>query len=361
MADMPKNNANPQMLTLARETRGWTQTQLATATDTVQPVVSRHESGIVPMTPKDVSGYSEALEFEPDLFVQTQPILRLGSTFLFNRKRAQVPVKIQRRIQAEINIQRMQIGRLLNSAERQADYSFPTVAIDEFRGRPESVATYLREFWRVPRGPISNLTELVEHFGGMVIVMDFETTLIDATHIWEPGLPPLFFINSVIPGDRYRFTLAHEVGHAVMHHVKLTDDPETDANRFASQFLMPRKDIQRDLSGLKMQVAIQLKRVWGTSIQSLIRRAKDLNQITQSTYRHMMTALSAGGYRMEEPMPIPHETPTAFTKLIELHRTELRFDDSEMRRLMFADHLGQIPGKERPKMRLVGLYDHLSG
>jgi Zn-dependent peptidase ImmA (M78 family) len=354
---LSNNNANPQMVILGRETRAWTQGQLALAVGETQATVSKQESALLPITEPATEKFARALEFELDFFYQQVPILRLGSTFLFHRKRALVPAKLQRRLQAEINIRRMQVGRLLKSVEQKNEHFFPTVAIDEFRGRSEPVAAFLRDYWRVPTGPISNLTQLVEHFGGIVIRMDFGTTLIDATHVWEPGSPPLFFINSCLPGDRYRFTLAHEIGHAVMHHVKLTVDPETDADQFAAAFLMPRKDIRRDVLGLKMEGALNLKRVWGVSMQAIIRRGKDLEQITDSTYRRMMTALSAGGARVEEPMPLPIEIPTALTTILDHHRVELGFSDVDMRRLMFTSHLGQIPAKEQPRMRLVGLFD----
>lgn len=46
-------------------------------------------------------------------------------------------------------------------------------------------------------------------------------------------MPPLFFVNVTIPADRVRFSLAHEIGHIVMHQLP-TDDMEREADRFAS-------------------------------------------------------------------------------------------------------------------------------
>jgi Zn-dependent peptidase ImmA (M78 family) len=56
----------------------------------------------------------------------------------------------------------------------------------------------------------------------------------------------------VIPGDRERLTLAHEVGHVVMHHLPTEEDPEDEANLFAATFLMPADDIHGDLGNLTL-------------------------------------------------------------------------------------------------------------
>ena len=350
------------MLILAREARGWTQTHLAAAVGVGQPKISRHESGLMPILKHDADCYATVLEVDVGLLLQDHHVLRLGSTFLFNRKRAHVPAKVQRRVQADINIRRMQVDRLLRSVERKHEHLFPKIILsdDDFRGRPQAAANYLRRQWRVPTGPIANLTQIVEHFGGVVIAMDFGTTLIDATHIWEPGLPPMFFMNETVPGDRFRFTLAHEVGHTLMHHVEITNDPEGEADSFASQLLMPRREIRHDLAGLTMERALRLKKVWGVSIQALIRRAFDLKQITKSKYRRMMTALSAGGARTEEPMPIPRESATVMDKLIALHKSDLGYTDDEIDKMLLVKELGPIPPKVRPPMRLVGLFDQSS-
>ncbi len=60
-------------------------------------------------------------------------------------------------------------------------------------------------------------------------------------------MPPLFFINVTIPADRVRFSLAHEIGHIVVHQLP-TDDMEREADRFAAEFLMPESAVRPDLT-----------------------------------------------------------------------------------------------------------------
>lgn len=44
----------------------------------------------------------------------------------------------------------------------------------------------------LPRGPVSNLVELIEEAGGIVIIARFGTSLLDGLSFRTEGLPPLF-------------------------------------------------------------------------------------------------------------------------------------------------------------------------
>lgn len=87
------------------------------------------------------------------------------------------------------------------------------------------------------------------------------------------GLPPLIFINKNQPVDRYRFTLAHELGHLVMHRAP-TPTMEDEANAFAAELLMPASDIYNDLRNISIEKAAALKPFWRTSMAALFYRAK---------------------------------------------------------------------------------------
>src|ERR1700730_1023199 len=112
---------------------------------------------------------------------------------------------------------------------------------EDYNGDVSVIAGLLRRSWGIPNGPVENLTTAIEAAGGVVLRRSFGTSKIDAMSKWAPGEPPLFFINSEIPADRCRYTLAHEIGHIVMHQVP-TPDMEGEADRFAEEFLMPEKD-----------------------------------------------------------------------------------------------------------------------
>jgi Zn-dependent peptidase ImmA (M78 family) len=220
-------------------------------------------------------------------------------------------------------------------------------------GRIDRIAQEVRNVWRLPPGPVRNVTAAIENAGGVVFVMDFETDLIDGTNVRFPGSPPMLFVNSKVPGDRHRFNLAHELAHVVMHLSPTFGDAEEQADQFASEFLMPRSTIRSDLRNLDLSVAAQLKVVWGVSMAAIIKRAYDVGTITQSTYRRLFTALSARGMRTHEPLEVPFEKPTVFETLVAVHREDFQMTDAEMRKVLFTDQLGPMPTKQPPpKLRL---------
>ena len=59
---------------------------------------------------------------------------------------------------------------------------------------------------------------------------------------------PVVVVGRGWPGDRQRFTLAHELGHLVLHGRLASDvDEEAAANRFAGAFLAPADEVRKEL------------------------------------------------------------------------------------------------------------------
>ena len=90
-------------------------------------------------------------------------------------------------------------------------------------------------------GPLSNVTRIAENAGAVVMKVHGLATEIDAVSFATKR--PLIALNSSgRSACRERFGIAHELGHFSLHIGVLTGDrlTETQANRFASAFLMPR-------------------------------------------------------------------------------------------------------------------------
>ncbi len=66
-------------------------------------------------------------------------------------------------------------------------------------------------------------------------------------------LPPCIFLNQHVPADRMRFSLAHELGHIIMHTVP-GDEIENEANAFAAELLVPEKQFRRALTGQRLSL-----------------------------------------------------------------------------------------------------------
>ena len=109
-----------------------------------------------------------------------------------------------------------------------------------------------------------------------------------------------------------RWTLAHEIGHIVMHSFPTGDNLEEEANTFASEFLMPAAEIAGDLSNMTLPKAAALKSQWKTSMQSNIYRGHQLGKINDKQYESLFRKMSYKGYRTCEPGPIPRRSRKCF-------------------------------------------------
>lgn len=219
--------------------------------------------------------------YDTSLFYQHESIYGIGGDFLY-RSRKRVPAALKRQAQANANIRRLQVKRLLRSSEVLAPDMFPHIPVDEVGGRPEVVAQEVRKILRIPSGPIRNLTRIAERAGAIVFHCDFGTNQIDGTNIRLPGEPPLLFLNSESSGERLIFSLAHEIGHLVMHFTSVSENADQEADVFASELLMPRSEIRSDLRNFDLNTALRLKATWRVSAAALIQRASAWNHQPRS-------------------------------------------------------------------------------
>lgn len=60
----------------------------------------------------------------------------------------------------------------------------------------------------------------------------------------------MVLLNADLTNDRKRWTLAHELGHLVLHSNYIDPELESQADAFAAEFLMPRHIIEPDLRDL---------------------------------------------------------------------------------------------------------------
>jgi Zn-dependent peptidase ImmA (M78 family)/transcriptional regulator with XRE-family HTH domain len=324
---------NPKMIELARESRGFTQSELARAAGVSQGKVSKYENGMLGVSADDLKMIARILDYPEVFFYQTDDVKGAGSSCMYHRKRQTMPVGELKRIQAKINIVRFQMAKLLRGAEIESESKFPRMDVEDYEGGPQEIAGLVRKSWSLPLGPISHMVNAIEDAGGVIFRWAFGTRKLDAISQWTPGLPPLFFINADAPSDRVRFSLAHELGHVIMHQLP-TPDQEREADRFAAEFLMPAGEIKPYLKPLTIQKVAALKPYWKVSMAALLKRAFDLGVISESYYRKLYTQLSKLGYRLAEPAPLPEEEPTILRDIVEVHLRGHKYSVRELSDLL---------------------------
>ncbi|MCK5608769.1 ImmA/IrrE family metallo-endopeptidase [Candidatus Pacearchaeota archaeon] len=324
---------NYEMLPLAREARSMSQSELAKRAHVSQGHMSKFERGELPVPKLKLMKIAEVLDF-PLAFFWSRIIRRgFSNSIMYHRKRKSISRNLLRKIEARSNIMIMNVGRLLEGVDVSTRNEFSRMDIEDYNGDAVEIARCTRAQWGLPMGSIKNLIATIEAAGGVVCKCDFGTRKLDAISAWPEYMPPMFFVNREISADRMRFSLAHELGHVIMHHIPGIK-MEEEADRFAAEFLMPADDIRGDLMPFTFQRACALKGQWRVSIASLIFRAFDLGVIDKKKYTRMFKDLSVSGYRTKEPIQISSESPRLIDQLMENYRSAHLYGTEDLCKLM---------------------------
>lgn len=347
-----------RMIELARESRGLTQTALAKKIGVSQSKLSKVENQELDASEDLIRKLSDFLDYPIDFFYDELPNINLPVAFF--RKRKTIPKRDLMKVKSGINIQSFHIKKLLTKVSIP-ECKMPTISLSKSGKSVSEVARELRTHWNLPSGPIRNLTEILEEKGVVIIERDFCSEKIDGVSIYNPeyGLPPIIFVNKSIPGDRLRWTIAHETGHIALHHHLdwVPEECEEEADQFASEFLMPAEDIKPFLFKLGIPKLAELKRRWKTSMQALIMRGWSLNTISDNQKRYLFMRMSDLGYRKKEPIYIPREKPTLINEILDTFLSDLSFSGEELSTFL---HISPDEFEEQyfqtsfPKLRLVG-------
>ena len=307
-----------EALVTLRRARGLTQETLADLADVTQATLSRYENDL--RDPSDDARGSLAAV----LGVTTEFLQECGRTrgaFMVDahmRRRRTAKPTVWRRLEARLNVYRMHTTLLMREVEMQPVLALPL--FDPLEYSPEDAARLVRMQWRMPSGPVRDLTGWLESAGCVVIAEDFGSMTgggrVDGLSQWAAD-SPVIMVNDRAPTDRLRLTLAHELGHICLHSDELGGDPEEEANAFAAEFLMPTDLIRSELRNLNLRKLHGLKRYWGVSMQALIERAHWLGTISASQRTGLYKALSARGWRTNEPVSdqLPPERPRLVERL----------------------------------------------
>lgn len=331
---------NHYMMILARDSRGFTQEELAVRLKVGQGTLSKYETGIQEPPSIFVSALGDALDYPKPFFYEAgRPY---GLPPFHYRRRKKLSKKALGRIVAEMNIRRMHLTKLLHSFERRTNACIPEIDRDEYLGKSKApfsiddVARTVREMWMLPSGPAPNMVELIESSGGIVIPCDFGTDLLDAISQRIDGLPVLFFVNINAPADRLRHTLAHELGHMILHTTTVKDDEEMEdeADAFAGAFLLPADEIRPQLRKFDLRQIANMKLYWKVSMAAIAVRAARLNLITPYQSKMFWMEMSRLGYRKREPNEPPKEIPSLLRQMIAFHMKKLGYSVSEMAKLL---------------------------
>ncbi|MBN2729107.1 MAG: ImmA/IrrE family metallo-endopeptidase [Bacteroidales bacterium] len=326
---------NFKQLTFAREYRGYSQTELAkNISGLSQSNLSKFEKGISTISDELLERIISFLDFPVGFFNKNISNAVENPHY---RKRSTISKKVVTDIESRIKIVGYLVDQMTESIE-WPDFNLNTLDIEEGYS-VENIAKHTRKTLGLKPGePVKNIFQLLEKHGILIVELDNVVEKFDGASIKSDDGTPIIIINKKFSNDRKRFTIAHELGHLIMHVLGGFPIPdhrdnkirEREADSFASEFLMPSSEIKKSLYGVKLSSLAELKRYWLTSMASILRRAYDLGCIDKDRYTYLNIEMSRQGLKKDEGLNVIIDSPTLFHSGYKMHKEDLEYSDSEL-------------------------------
>lgn len=310
----------------ARELSGLTQGELAAKCDVAQATVAMIERDALAPSAEFLRRLATATSFPPEFFMNAPDWeFPLGSLSYrkFSKLRAAERTKSHRIAQQSFELYEFLAARLKT----------PRVAIGKMPGEhPQAAARLTRTLLGLgATGPVRGLVSRLERNGIRVFFLpeviedpDHESRTdienVDGFSIWVEGTKPFIAVNGGRPGDRIRLTLAHELGHLVLHYpFHAEQDIEREAYLFGAEFLFPEESLRAELHPpVTLAKLAELKARWSVSMSTILYRARELNIVTDRQHKYLRMHMGKRGWTKNEPVEIPIEAPRALHYMADL-------------------------------------------
>ncbi|WP_330474740.1 helix-turn-helix domain-containing protein [Terrabacter sp. C0L_2] len=317
-----------QRVQLLRSARGLTQTDLANALDVPSSTFARIENGRLEADESVIEVIARSLGCSPK--VLTTPIFDVLYTRPWLRAYADAPKKTVDQYVADTllaveNIDSLHLRRMPDRLPAFSGDPQDEADVDDF-------ALEVRQAADVPmESGVPNVTRAAERLGCVVLPMDHELGkhLGLSTRVDDVPVIRVSRAGERVPGDRQRFTMAHELGHILLHSTCPPPDSseqareiEKQAHRFASAFLLPGDAFLEDLSTARgnrvtLSSLLALKERWGVAIKAMVVRLQQLGRIDSDQARSLYKQISARGWNTGEPIFVGNERAVWLTKALD--------------------------------------------
>lgn len=332
----------PLRLKQARVSRSMSMNDLAEMVGVTRQTISQYEMGKIEPSDKVLNDMSLYLKYPVQFFYKEILQSQVNNSLIFFRSKKTTKVKDKNAAEIKINLFK-EINDYLekfvdfpkvNFPEIEyPDYDVETLSLEEI----EEIAMKVREFWSLGEGPINNLIQILQINGVLCTRIVINNKKLDGFSQWLDNRPYIFLSDDKKSSSRTRFSLAHELGHLIMHvnyledeylssienknNIKIIEEKfENEANMFAAAFLMPKESFSKDIYSSSLEHFINLKKKWKVSIQSMIYRCADLELLSENQIDYLKRQLSTKRYWSIEPLDnkIPIEKPFIQRQSIEL-------------------------------------------
>lgn len=363
MAKFGNTRFQAERLTEAREFFGMTKRNLAGLVGCSEQSISNYERSVSKPTDSVVCKIGEILHVPTEFLLK--PVWPEPVDHVFWRAMRSDTAQSQRRTRVLLTWVLESIDALEEFVELpKYELPFPSLPhwsliSDEMI---EVAAEHVRSAWGMGRQPIQDMCLALENAGVPVLAFSAENRKQAGFAYRSRRLE-----RAVVGVNRFeqslarqRFSLAHELGHLILHADVLPSETnlaetnskiERQAHRFAAALLFPREAFEREAYDFSIEEFAALKRTWGVSVMTQVVRAKDLGLISDEHATSLFKSAGRRGYRRPFGEPwdneLPVEQPRLLRRAIE---TVVGAGDEH-----FCDLLGDM---RLPPVPLEDVFDH---
>jgi Zn-dependent peptidase ImmA (M78 family)/transcriptional regulator with XRE-family HTH domain len=320
------------MVILARESRGYSQAELAEKTGISKQQMNKYEGG-VKVIPESVLKKIAAVTVYPMSFFEEH--YEAYPEHLTYRKRSRtIQPQLIKMISARSNIIRFHTEKLMEALDIVPPV-LPHFDVDE-KNTPKVIAQKMRKLWGIDTPVPPDMVRLLESKSIPIMHTMFFTERVECRIILTRSKQPLIVYNTMILADRLRFCLAYHLGNIVMHMAKEVDygrDIDREATEFAAEFLMPEKEIRKDLKEpITIMRLAELKKKWKMPMISILHRAHDLGFVSDMQKKYLIEMFRQHKIRKREPLDLDVEflKPQLIRKWIAEVKEKKNWQDIQM-------------------------------
>lgn len=301
----------PARIRQARIARALSQIELAEKVNVTKGAISQYETGTSRPGDLVMRAISNVLDFPLPFFLKEPQAAVTASSPTFFRSLKSTPVKQRQacKQKAEL-ISELVLGKLKEFVEFPNPNIPPDIPVQDSYSvdECEKLAMYVREFWNLGEEPIQNMTEVLQANGFIIAQVSVGNKKIDAFSLWHDGAPFFCISRDKESSVRWRFSLAHELGHLLMHsHLEeevaksMHNQLEKEANMFASAFLIPQSSFFRDVSAPSLEHLLYLKKKWKVSVAAMVKKCDDHGIFPTEQITYLYKQISYRGWKKHEP------------------------------------------------------------
>ena len=305
----------------ARLRQRMSQRVLAEQSGVSATAISKYERGLMKPTSDVLLKVADALEVDLSFFLRPQRVKEIQPAY---RKLKRLGKKSEYQLIERI---RDWLERYLEAEEivepTPAAFKVPEgfpFGVDVI-AQAEEAANLLRKVWELGIDPIEDLTAVLEKRGIRVGVIQADEDFDACTFQTDiNGAAPVIITRKGVPGDRQRFSIAHEIGHLLL---EISDDlnEEKVCDRFAGALLAPGEALLHDSGKRRRHITVEelllLKHTYGISMRALTYRFRDLGITSEYAHTEAQRQFARYGWIKKEPgEQVEPETPQRLRMLV---------------------------------------------